>query len=244
MQTFKLEKAKLFEKFHTSENGLSSREARNRLADFGSNEIQDTNKKSYIKEYLKQYMQFFAVLLEVAALLAFIADKYVPNEGNDILAYAILAAVFINATFTFWQEYKADKAMQALLKLMPTMVKAMRDSKMQTINAKDLVPGDIIVLEEGDKIAADAVLIQNSTLYINTSALNGESRPSKRELECDSSVSRALDAKNMVYAGTTVVSGSGVALVIATAYTTEFGKIATLTRNIEKNTHANAKRGN
>lgn len=234
MQTFKLNKSQLFEKFRTSEDGLSTKESHNRLANFGLNEIRDTNKKNYIKEYLKQYIHFFAILLEVAAMLAFIANVYVPNAGNDILAYAIFAAVFINATFAFWQEYKADKAMEALLRLMPIMVKAMRNANVEIIDAKDLVPGDIIILEEGDKIAADAVLIQNNTLYIDMSTLNGESKPSKRELECDSNVSRALDARNMIYAGTSVISGSGVAIVIATAYATEFGKIATLTRNIEK----------
>ncbi len=224
MQTFKLNKSQLFEKFSTGENGLSTKEAHTRLVKFGLNEIQDTNKKNYIKEYLKQYIQFFAILLEIAAFLAFIADMHMQNEGYDILACAILVAVFINATFAFWQEYKADKAMEALLKLMPTMVKVMRDSNVEIIDAKELVLGDIIILEEGDKIAADAVLIQNNALYINTSALNGESIPSKCE----------LDAKNIVYAGTSVIFGSAVAVVIATAYTTEFGKIATLTRNIEK----------
>lgn len=234
MQAFQLDKSQLFEKFHTSENGLSSREAHNRLADFGHNEIQKSKHKSYIKEYLKQYVQFFEILLEVAAFLAFVANEYVPNEGNEILGYAILSALFINATFTFWQEYKADKAMEALLKLMPTMVKVMRNSNEEIIDAKDLVPGDIILLEEGDKIAADAVLIQNTSLYINTSALNGESRPSRRELVCESSISRALDSINMVFAGTSVVSGSGAAVVIATAHATEFGKIASLTRNIQR----------
>lgn len=224
MQAFKLSKSQLFEKFSTGENGLSTKEAHARLAKFGLNKIQDTNKKNYIKEYLKQYIQFFAILLEAAALLAFIADVHMQNEGYDILACAILVAVFINATFAFWQEYKADKAMEALLKLMPTMVKVLRDSSVETIDAKELVLGDIIILEEGDKIAADAVLIQNNALYINTSALNGESIPSKCE----------LDAKNIVYAGTSVVFGSAVAVVVATAYATEFGKIATLTRNIEK----------
>ncbi|MDD5372311.1 MAG: cation-transporting P-type ATPase [Sulfurimonas sp.] len=234
MHIFKLNKSQLFEKFNTCENGLSTKEANARLAKFGLNEVQDANKKNYLKEYIKQYIHFFAILLETAAFLAFIADIYAPNTGNDILAYAILVAVFINATFSFWQEYKADKAMEALLRLMPTKVKVMRDSRVEIIDAKELVIGDIVILEEGEKIAADAVLIQNNALYINTSALNGESMPSRRELECKNSITRTLDAKNMVYAGTSVVFGSGVAVVIAAAYATEFGKIATLTKNIVK----------
>lgn len=235
MQAYKLSHEELFQKFHTDKNGLSTKEAHRRLVDFGENKIQSASKKNYLKEYLKQYIQFFALLLETAALLAFIADKYVPNEGNDILAYAIIIAVIINATFTFWQEYKADKAIDALMRLMPSMVTLMRDAEVRTIDAKNLVPGDIIVLEEGNKIAADAVLIQSTSLYINISSLNGESKPSRRDLKNKENITRTLDARNMVFAGTSVVSGSGLAVVVATAQTTEFGKIATLTKNIQKN---------
>ena len=234
MEPFRLGREELYREFHTKEEGLSEKEAERRLTDFGFNEIETGTKKSYLKEYFRQYVQFFAILLEVAAFLAFIADRYVPDQGNDILGYAILVAVIINATFTFWQEYRADKAMEALLKLMPTMVTLLRDGSTQTIDAKGLVPGDIILLEEGDKIAADAVLTEQTTLYINTSALNGESRPSKRETEDKSSATRALEAENMVFAGTAVVSGSGRAVVIATGQATEFGKIATLTKNVQK----------
>lgn len=234
MEAYKLSHEQLFEKYHTGKNGLSTKEANRRLMDFGENKIQKGQKKSYIKEYFRQYIQFFAILLEVAAFLAFIADYYVPDEGNDILAYAIIVAVVINATFAFWQEYKADKAMEALVKLIPTKVMLIRDDKVQTMDAKGLVPGDVIILEEGDKIAADAVLIENRILYINTSSLNGESRPSRRDLQINGNITRALDARNMVFAGTAVVSGSGVAVVVSTGQTTEFGKIATLTKNVQK----------
>jgi sodium/potassium-transporting ATPase subunit alpha len=234
MEPFRLGREDLYREFHTQAEGLSAKEATRRLMDFGPNEIESGTKKSYLKEYFRQYVQFFAILLEVAAFLAFIADHYVPGEGNDVLGYAIIIAVIINATFTFWQEYKADKAMEALLRLMPTMVTLLREGNTQTIDAKGLVPGDILLLEEGDKIAADAVLTEQTALYINTSALNGESRPSGREIGDKSSAARALDAKNMVFTGTSVVSGSGSAVVIATGQATEFGKIATLTKNVQK----------
>ena len=157
MEAYKLNHEELFKEFHTNKNGLSTKEANRRLVDFGENKIQSASKKNYLKEYLRQYIQFFALLLETAALLAFVADYYVPKEGNDILAYAIIIAVIINATFTFWQEYKADKAIDALMRLMPSMVTLMRDDKVCNIDTRNLVPGDIIVLEEGNKIAADAV---------------------------------------------------------------------------------------
>lgn len=221
------------QRLRTSAKGLSSSEVAKRTEAFGANEIAASEKKNYIKEYLKQYVQFFAILLEVASLLSFLANHYIPNEGSDILGYAIAAAVFINASFAFWQEYKADQAMEALLKLMPTLVRVRREDSIQTIDAKELVPGDIILLEEGDSIAADARLISNNALYINTATLNGESVPAKRNLE-DTDAQRALDAKNMVFAGTSVASGSGEAVVVATAYATEFGKIAALTKNVQK----------
>ena len=233
MKPFELQKEELFKTFRTSSNGLSSSEAKKREKEFALNIIEQKKKKNYYKEFFKQFIEFFPLLLEIAAILALVADYYQPNEGNDILAYAIFGATFINATFTFWQNFKADKAMEELLKLMPTIIKVKRDGTIVQIDATVLVPGDIILLEEGDKIAADAVLIESNDLYINTSSLNGESKSSKRVLET-SHAKRSIDAKNMVYAGTTVVSGSGAAVVVSTGMATEFGKIATLTRNIQK----------
>lgn len=233
MKPFELNNEELFKTFRTSNEGLSSSEAKRREKEFGANLIEQKKKKNYYKEFFKQFIEFFPLLLEIAAILALIADYYQPNEGNDILAYAILGATFINATFTFWQNFKADKAMEALLKLMPTIIKVKRDKKVSQIDASVLVPGDIILLEEGDKIAADAVLIESNELYINTSSLNGESKPSKRVLE-NVAVKRSIEAKNMVYAGTTVVSGSGKAVVVSIGMATEFGKIATLTSTIQK----------
>ncbi|MDB2405518.1 cation-transporting P-type ATPase [Arcobacteraceae bacterium] len=233
MKPFGLNKEELFRTFRTSLDGLSNDEAKRREKEFGSNVIEQKKKKNYYKEFFKQFIEFFPLLLEIAAVLALIADYYKPNEGNDILAYAILGATLINASFTFWQNFKADKAMEALLKLMPTIIKVKRDNKVLEIDASTLVPGDIILLDEGDKIAADAVLIESNELYINTSSLDGESKPSKRLLET-SNAKRSIEAKNMVYAGTTVVNGSGQAVVVSIGMATEFGKIATLTRNIQK----------
>lgn len=233
MQNFKMDSQTLFNKFKTSLNGLKNFEAKKRLDEFGLNSLQEAKKKNYILAYFSQYIQFFALLLEVAGILSFIADHYVPNEGSDILGYAIFVAVFINASFTFWQEYKADKAMEALLKLMPSMVKVKRDNEIVSIDSKLVVPGDILILEEGDKVPADGVLIEQNSLYLNISSLNGESMPVGRELS-EKSAKRAIDAKNMVFAGTTVVSGSGIAIVSAIANATEFGKIAGLTQNVQK----------
>jgi sodium/potassium-transporting ATPase subunit alpha len=233
MKIFMQEKAALLQGLKTSEQGLTASQVTRRRQEFGPNVLEGEEKKNYLLSYLKEYVQFFAILLEVAAVLSFIADHYAPGQGNNILGYAILGAVIINATFTFWQEYRADKAMEALLRLMPTMVNVRREGQTATIDSKELVPGDIMVLDEGDKVAADGVLLESSSLYLNLASLTGESRPASRSSE-PSGQGNPLSAKNMVFAGTTVISGNGIAVVGAIANATEFGKIASLTKNVQK----------
>ena len=217
----------------TNYSGLDELEVQKRLETFGPNELEQRKGKNYLKEYFWQYAQFFAVILEVAALLSFVANSYSPGEGYNILAYAILGAVFINATFAFWQEYKADKTVEALLKLIPSMMKVRRGGEVREVDSKLLVPGDILVVEEGDRIGADAVVIEANTLQTNMATLTGESRPAKRGTE-PKKVETLLEAENVLFAGTTVVSGNGVGVVFATGNETEFGKIATLAKDVEK----------
>ncbi|MBD3612869.1 MAG: cation-transporting P-type ATPase [Hydrogenovibrio crunogenus] len=221
----------ILQSLQSTEKGLSQAEAEQRLQSFGLNQIAQKKRKDYRIEYLKEYISFFPILLEVAGVLALIADHYQPNQGNDILAYAVFAAVFLNATFTFWQKFKADKAMEALLKLIKSEATVLRDSEWQTIDATKVVPGDILQLGEGEKIAADAILLSANDLYLNLSVLNGESTPSVRSLN-PGDAQRELDAKNMVFAGSAVTNGNGVAIVIATGNATEFGKIARMTAEV------------
>jgi len=233
MELFALEKVALLRRLRTSEVGLDAAQVARRQREFGPNLLERAAKKSYVLAYLKQYGQFFAILLEAAAVLALAADHFVPGQNNDVLGYAIFGAVVINATFAFWQEYRADRAMAALLKLIPTLVTIRRQGEVAVIDSQDLVPGDIMLLEEGDRVAADGVLLTVNSLYLNLSSINGESAPAERGIAPDSA-DRALEARNMVFAGTTVVSGSGVAVAAAIGNATEFGRIASLTRNIRK----------
>jgi sodium/potassium-transporting ATPase subunit alpha len=233
MQLFTLEKEALLQRLKSSENGLSSALAARRLREFGPNVLEQGAKKNYLLAYARQYSQFFAILLEVAALLSFVADHYDSKQGSDVLGYAIIGAVIVNATFTFWQEYRADKAMEELLKLIPVRVSLRRDGDVVQVEAEDLVPGDIMLLEEGDKVAADGIILEANSLYLNLSSLTGESAPVARSLQPDTA-RRTLEAKNMVFAGTTVLSGSGIAVVSATGNATEFGNIASLTKNVRK----------
>ncbi|MBW6520248.1 MAG: cation-transporting P-type ATPase [Desulfoarculaceae bacterium] len=230
---FMLDTAALMRRLQTTEQGLSAAQVHRRLREFGPNVLAQAARKNYLLAYMSQYWQFFALLLEVAAGLAFIAGHFSPDEGTDILAWAILGAVVITATFTFWQEYRTDKVMAALLQLMPALVMVRRQGKEVSIDSRELVPGDVMLLEEGDKVAADGVLIAVSSLHLNLSSLTGESAPAPRQLSADGAT-RQLEARNMVFAGTTVVTGSGTVLVTGTASATEFGKIASLTRNVRK----------
>ncbi len=218
---------------NTREDGLRGNEVETRLTTFGYNEVERAKRKNYVIEYARQYTSFFAVLLEVAAVLSFIADIYSPGEGYGILGIAVLGAVIVNATFTFWQEYKAERTVEALLKLIPPRVSVRRNGVIEKIEARIIVPGDILILEEGDKIAADAVVLEANSLYVDMATLTGESRPVKRTAE-PSEAKRLLESRNIVFAGTTVVSGNGVAAVFATGMATEFGKIAKLSKEVTK----------
>lgn len=228
---FQQSKEQILQTLQATEAGLNKNEVSRRLESFGLNQISQKKKKDYRIEYLKEYVSFFPILLEVAGVLALIAEHFQPGQGNSILAYAIFTAVFLNATFTFWQKFKADKAMEALLKLIKSEANVLRDGEWQIIDATEVVPGDILRLEEGEKVAADGILLSVNDMYLNLSVLNGESTPSQRSLQAGD-VKREMDARNMVFAGSSVSNGNGLAVVTATGDVTEFGKIARMTAEV------------
>src|SRR4030043_2353132 len=215
----------------TSENGLSEDEVRRRLQEYGLNEIKEVKRKSLYLKFISQFSHFLAVLLWIAAALSFLSEYLHPGEGMLTLGIAILAVIFINAVFTFIQEYKAEKALEALKKLLPFYVKVIRDGKEKEIQAREVVPGDIIMLAEGDKIPADTRLTETADLKVNNAPLTGESEPMLRN--CEPYGGDFLESPNIAFAGTTVVSGSGRAVVFSTGMTTEFGRIAHLTSAVE-----------
>ncbi|MDI7253375.1 MAG: cation-transporting P-type ATPase, partial [Actinomycetota bacterium] len=212
----------------TSSQGLSEEEAGKRLEKYGPNEIKKIKGVPLWKRFLIHFTNFFAILLWIGALLAFIADQ-------APLAWAIIGVIVVNAVFTFIQEYKAEKATEALKKLLPPMATVIRDGEEKQIEATRLVPGDLIILREGDHVSADARLVSSADLRTNNSALTGESEPVRRSaapvIEEGLSLS---DILNLVFMGTTVTIGSGRAVVYATGMDTEFGKIAQLTQTVEE----------
>jgi len=215
----------------TSESGLSLEEAKRRLIEFGPNEIKEAPKRSLLLRFLSHLSHFLAILLWIAAVLSFISEYLNPGQGMLTLGFTIIAVIFINAIFTFIQEYRAERALEELKKLLPFRVKVIREGSKLEIPSFEVVPGDIIVLSEGDKIPADARLIEAVSLKVNNAPLTGESEPVLRVSEPFKG--DLIESPNIVFAGTSVLSGTGRAVVFATGMGTEFGKIAHLTSKIE-----------
>ena len=216
-----------------SEQGLTTAEAKRRLSEYGANHIAEIGVEPQWQSFLREFTHFFAVILWVAAGLAFFAESRNPGEGMWPLGVAIVAVILINGTFSYWQEYRAERAIDALRKLLPQSAKVVRDGQLVTLSAEFLVPGDIIMLEAGDNVPADCRLTDSSGIRVNASTITGESLPKARSAE-HSGESSALDTKNVLLAGTSLVSGEGRAIVFATGMNTEFGKIAHLTQTADK----------
>ena len=231
MKIHNLSREEVLRSLVTSERGLSEADVERRLHEYGLNEIKEVRKKSLFLRLISQFTHFLAILLWISAFLAFLSEYLRPGEGMLSLGIAIVGVIVINAIFTFIQEFRAEKAVEALKKLLPFNVKVLRDGATREIPANEVVPGDVILLAEGDKVPADARLIDENRLMVNNAPLTGESElkprsPTPFEGEY-------LESPNIVFAGTLVLSGSGKAVAFATGMVTEFGKIAHLTSAVE-----------
>lgn len=221
----------VFRRLRTSEEGLSAAEAASRLQEYGYNEISEVRKTPLFVRFLSQFTHFLAILLWVAAGLCFISEFLQPGQGLLSLGVAIVAVIVINAVFSFIQEYRAERAVAALKALLPFNVKVKRDGVEREIPAREVVPGDLILLEEGDKVPADARVVAATRLMVNNAPLTGESDPKPRN--AGPFQGDYLDSPNLVFAGTLVVGGKGLAVAVATGMATEFGKIAHLTATVD-----------
>ncbi len=231
MKIHNLSKEEVLKSLVTSDRGLSEEDAGRRLHEYGLNEIKEVRKRPLYLRLISQLTHFLAVLLWIAAFFSFLSEYLHPGEGMLTLGLAIIGVIFINAVFTFIQEYRAEKALEALKRLLPFYVKVLRDGKEKEIHGREVVPGDMIMLSEGDKIPADARLTKTSDLKVNNAPLTGESEPMLRSHEPFDG--EFLESPNIAFAGTTVISGSARAVAFATGMTTEFGRIAHLTSAVE-----------
>jgi P-type Ca2+ transporter type 2C len=201
--------------------GISVENAARRLAVYGPNEIRKGEKISPLKMFLAQFASLVIWILIGAAVVAAIL-----GEGLD--AAVIIAIVILNATVGFFQEYRAEQAVAALARLTAPRARVVRGGAARVVPASAIVPGDLLLIEAGDLVAADARLVEAAVLRANEAPLTGESEAvSKAAGECDSATALA-DRKNMLFLGTSVVGGSGRAIVVATGMDTEFGHIAKL----------------
>lgn len=218
--------ADVLEELKTSEKGLSEKEVKERLGVYGKNELIKIRKLNALKIFTRQFASFLIVILITAAVISAFIESWI-DFG------VIIAIVLLNSLFGFFQEYKAERAIEKLKEMLVPMTKVLREGKIMEVDSRDVVPGDILVLSEGDKIMADARIISCENLLVNEAALTGESVPESKSvgiLTIDLSLG---DRKNMIYQGTGIVRGKCKAVVTETNMKTEFGRIAELVQKIE-----------
>lgn len=215
----------LYVEMCTPPNGLTNEEAQSRLAKYGANKLTERKKKSNILLFLAQFNDFMIILLIVASIFSAVVS-YIRHE-SFVDSIIIIVIVVINAILSFIQEKKADAAIEELNKMFITNSYVIRNGIKQLIDVRNIVPGDIIELEAGDYIAADARVISSESLEVNESTLTGESKSIKKDNENINEEKELYERKNMVYTGCNVTNGHGYVLVCATGMNTELGKIAT-----------------
>jgi Ca2+-transporting ATPase len=227
MEWKKLSIEETFENLDSNINGLTSKQAEENLTKFGKNELVEEKKAGPVRLFLGQFMDILILILIIAAIAAY----YV---GDALDAIVILIVVLINAIVGFVQEYRAEKAMEKLKGLISAEAVVIRDGQEQKVTAGDLTLGDIVLLEEGDKVPADLRIVESYDLLIDESALTGESLPVDKST--DVIVSDDHDADNMAFMETGVASGRGKGVVVGIGMGTEIGKIAEMIQGADEDT--------
>ncbi|GHU51310.1 hypothetical protein FACS189459_6840 [Bacilli bacterium] len=211
--------------------GLSTDEAKKRLLEQGQNVLKQEKAESVFKIILQQFKDLLNVMLSFIAIADFASLPFMGDKKEDHLIQGIVIAVivFFNVALSVYQEVKASKALDALKNTCTPIAKVMRDGKIQTINAKELVYGDVVYLEDGVIVPADLFLVETNSLKIEEGALTGESLPVEKDALVDTKENVALgDKVNYAFTSTMVTYGSGIGIVCSTGMHTEIGKIATM----------------
>ncbi len=217
--------SRLLRDLRSRPEGLSGREAGRRLVVQGPNELRRRGGRRWPRQLAKQFVHPLALLLWLAAALAFVA-------GVPALGVAIVAVVFLNALFAFAQERQAERAVEALTRYLPQEAAVRRDGERTVIDARELVPGDVLLLAEGDRVSADARLLAGA-VEVDMSTLTGESQPVFRSAEFADATGPLLEARELIFSGTSCIGGEAEALVFATGMQTELGRIAALSERVE-----------
>lgn len=228
----------------TSARGLSAQEVEDRKAKYGPNRLEKAESTPVWKVFLKNFISPMAILLWVAGLLSLVgsflgeatSESFGPVKDPQMLylAIAIWLVNIVNGLFSFFQEFRAGKATDALERMLPSYARVIRDGEETRIPSEDLVPGDIVILSEGDRISADCRILLSDDLSCSQSALDGEATPArKNSLPLKEDPDTVAGAAHLVFAGTSVATGTARCAVYATGMNTEFGRIASLTRSIQ-----------
>ncbi|MFX0076147.1 MAG: cation-translocating P-type ATPase, partial [Candidatus Hermodarchaeota archaeon] len=225
---------KVIDAFGTSiERGISEAEAQARLEKYGKNELIKEKGKTALQIFIGQFKSFLVYLLLFAIVISIVIGFWEASKpGNEAWsaeytdAIVILAILIVNAILGFYQEYQAEKSMESLKKLAPHFAKVRRDGKVNEIAVEDIVPGDIALVEEGDKFPADLRLFKEFSLYVDEAILTGESKPVKKQLDVVDEKMILADRTNLGYMNTIITRGNAEGVVIGTAMNTEIGKIA------------------
>ncbi len=229
----------VFEELNTSEKGLSEKEAEERLKKYGLNEIEEGKKTSPFMILVNQFKNFLIYILFAAVIISIIVgyQDYLEHGGNLIKHFidsiVILIILILIGVIGFIQEYRAEKAIEALKKLASLKAKVIRDGEEKVIDVNKLVPGDLVILQAGDKIPADSRIVELHNLATQEAALTGESVPVKKELKVLAEKAQIADQKNMVFSGTIITNGRGRAIVTGTGMKTEIGKIASMIQGVK-----------
>jgi calcium-translocating P-type ATPase len=225
MNWYSLDKDQCIHKLNSKESGLTALEAESRIKTYGYNQLDLKDSNSAIKRWLEQFNNFLIYILLLAAIITFHLDHWLDSG-------VILSVVFLNALIGFMQESKAVKAIEALKKMLSLKAYVIRDGQQSKIDAKFLVPGDIVTLRAGDKVPADIRLLSSKNLQLDEAILTGESMPQEKSAQFVASDDCVLsERKNMLYSGTFVNYGSATGITVETGKNTEIGRISSLLKN-------------
>lgn len=218
----------IYQRMGTTAKGLSAQEVQSRQGKYGKNVLQKVKGVPLWRRFLSNFTSTMAWLLWIAGIIAFCAQL-------AELGIAIWLVNIINGCFSFWQEYQANKATEALNEMMPSYSRVIRDGKQAKVLSTDLVPGDIVQVEEGDDVPADIRVLQSTSLQVNQSSLTGEVNPVNKNARPVSAINgNHYELNNIICSGTSVVKGDAKGVVIKTGMNTDFGQIATLTQNVKQ----------
>ncbi|OGY27286.1 MAG: calcium-translocating P-type ATPase, PMCA-type [Candidatus Woykebacteria bacterium RIFCSPHIGHO2_01_FULL_39_12] len=232
---FSLTKQEIFDRFTTNDEGLSKQEAATRLQKYGQNKLSEKKEISSFEIFIDQFKNLLVIILLASAALTFIVYIFGEKDRDDLIEGGlILAIVIMIAVLGFIQEYRAEKAIEALKKLLAFKAKVIREGREKEIDTVDLVPGDLVVLEEGEKVPADIRVIDVASLQTNEASLTGESTPVNKITEVLSGDLQIADQKNMVFSSTVITSGRGLGVVVSTGDSTQIGKIARVVAETEE----------